>query len=332
MADPSHHPRSPLLHLLDAGYSLLLRLTPSPNLLHHLFSGQPGILDILQRLKDKRPLSTNKAGLCTLPEWELKMFTCGCSLREKVMCRTGISISTLMSGWGHHCSICSRPTEKWPNPQHFCYLKSVWQRRISTSCLWNKFKPSMTGLSHSHRILRGTCHDSTIKVDFKKYAALKGMMERWTTICRSRVGPVPCNDTDLTNASITVQYSTSVRSLEEEFATPKGLLVSSHLSLSSITPFSSSSHLPHRLAQSLLHLIPPHCSLEGKRSFEAPKQLKWWKNRPFCEGLSHDKCAMKLRATWVIATWTNPIPTSCFSYCFPLCPCHFELYLNYSFT
>lgn len=62
---------------LDAGYSLLLHLTPSPDLLHHLFSGQPGILDILQRLKDKGPLSTNKAGLCTLPEWELKMFLCG---------------------------------------------------------------------------------------------------------------------------------------------------------------------------------------------------------------------------------------------------------------
>lgn len=49
------------------------------------------------------------------------------------------------------------------------------------------------------------------------------------------------------------------RSLKRN-STLKVLLVSSHLSLSSITPLSSTSHLPHCLPQSLLPLIHPRFS------------------------------------------------------------------------
>lgn len=64
--DLSHRPRSPLLSMQVIVSSSML--DASPDLLHHLFSGKPGILDILQRLKDKGPLSTNKAEPFPLPE------------------------------------------------------------------------------------------------------------------------------------------------------------------------------------------------------------------------------------------------------------------------
>lgn len=73
----------------------------------------------------------------------------------------------------------------------------------------------------------------------------------------------------------------SLQLLEEGLATPKGLLVSSHLSLSSITPFSSTSHLPHRLPQSLLHLFPPHCSLEKEKEKSSTKTAEVRKKSAF---------------------------------------------------
>lgn len=66
VVDPSHHPRSPLLSMQVIVSSSTL--DASPDLSHRRFSGKPDILDILQRLKDKEPLSTNKAEPCTLPE------------------------------------------------------------------------------------------------------------------------------------------------------------------------------------------------------------------------------------------------------------------------
>ena len=63
--------------------------------------------------------------------------------------------------------------------------------------------------------------------------------------------------TDIQGCSTSERYSPSLQELEAELATPKVLLVSSHLSVSSITPLSSTSHLPRRLPQSLLHLISP---------------------------------------------------------------------------
>lgn len=64
--DLNYHPHSLLLllWLMVSPYSLD---PPSP-LPHLVFSGQPDILDILQRLKDKEPLSPNKAALYTPPE------------------------------------------------------------------------------------------------------------------------------------------------------------------------------------------------------------------------------------------------------------------------
>lgn len=113
VVDLSHHPRSPLISMQVIASSTL---DASPDLLHHLFSGKPGILDIWQRLKDKGPLSTNKAEPCTLPEWELKMFLCGCSLEERKWCAgQEFQLQLLMTGRGHHCSILSCPTKKWPS-------------------------------------------------------------------------------------------------------------------------------------------------------------------------------------------------------------------------
>lgn len=133
VVDLSHHRRSPSLSMQVIVSSSTL--DASPNLFHHLFSGKPGILDILQRLKDKGPLSTNKAEPCTLPEWELKMFLCSCSLEEWKWCAgQAFQLQLLMTGRHRHCSILSRSTKKWPS----CLILSisaVWHERISTSLL-----------------------------------------------------------------------------------------------------------------------------------------------------------------------------------------------------
>lgn len=121
VVDLSHHRRSPLLSMQVIVSSSTL--DASPNLFHHLFSGKPGILDILQRLKDKGPLSTNKAEPCTLPEWELKMFLCSCSLEEWKWCAgQAFQLQLLMTGSHRHCSILSRSTKKWP----YCLILSIF--------------------------------------------------------------------------------------------------------------------------------------------------------------------------------------------------------------
>lgn len=134
--DLSHRPRSPLLSMQVTVSSSML--DASPDLLHHLFSGKPGILDILQRLKDKGPLSTNKVEPCTLPEWELKMSLCGCSLEEQEWCAgQEFQLQLLMTGRGHHCSMRLCPTNL-THCQHFLLSDIRRFQHLYSACIWQE--------------------------------------------------------------------------------------------------------------------------------------------------------------------------------------------------
>lgn len=59
----------------------------------------------------------------------------GCSLEERKWCaRQEFQLQLLMTGRGHHCSILSCPTKKWPS-YPFSAFSAVWHQSISTSFL-----------------------------------------------------------------------------------------------------------------------------------------------------------------------------------------------------
>lgn len=135
VTDLSHHPRSPLLSMQVIVSSYTWPPPPIPSTIYS--AGNQAFLTFSKGWKTK--------DLCLLIRLDSvpylnENWKCSCvAERGKMVCRTGILISTFNERPWSSCSICPCPKEKWPPSQHVCYLMSVWHEMISTSCLLNMY-------------------------------------------------------------------------------------------------------------------------------------------------------------------------------------------------